>query len=1657
MHNSFETKLSKFIEDKNISKTLSEQGKIFEKLTKKILQIEPTFLNELKEVYMWGEFATKFNVDGRDIGIDLMARTHKDEWISVQCKDFQFSHRLSEGDLKGFLGLHNIEDKNGKKIIEISYRYVFHTCKTTTDHFIKSCNQASTPVKIYGFYELENLNLDWNSLKDTDINTLQVSKQKKLRPYQKEALEAIKGHFLDKNEARAKVIMACGTGKSLLSIRIIDSIVSEGEIALFFAPSLALINQMLREFFRESQSESYKVFAVCSDSKVGNDEDLRAKDIDIPVISSPSNLNKHITHYLKENKKIIIFSTYQSIDIVTQAQKLFKKEIKLIINDEAHRTAGYEKLSAESEKILSLWQKTHNNEFLNAKYRLYLTATPRVFSDKTKEKTKEKELNLFSMDDEDIFGKEIFSFDFNKAVEGGFLCDYKVIITFINKDSIDFSKLLTVKNKNFKIEDISQMLGLYKAICKEDLYLLGDENKTLSPFENDKDSMKRIVSFHSSINNSKFLKKNFCILDKNLDETMTEHIDGTDNASVKNAKLSWLKNDDEANFKILSNAKCLTEGIDVPSLDGVCFFDPRDSVVDIIQAVGRVMRKAPSKKYGYIILPIVLSDKEIKTHEKSLNSKGFKNIWKVLKAIRSHDERLVDPQRISEVVKISSSKNAGGFERDTNETVKNQLFSLHELANEIKNAVPEKLGDANYWELYAKKVGPTMQDLTLRIEELLRNKKEVNALFESFTKALQDNLNVSFVKSEALALIAQHIITKPIFSHIFPHIDFTKFDKVSFELERFYKELCKFGLQDELKNLKKFYANVQKSAEYAQSDEAKQNLIKSLYENLFKAAFKKTQEKLGIVYTPIELVDFIIYSLEFVLKKHFDKSLSDKGVNIYDPFTGTGTFITRLIQSGLLDKNLEHKYKNELWANEITLLGYYIAQINITAIMHQRLKELDPKKDEFILLDNLLFTDTFNTYTQDSKGFKGDTKLDFKAKYFTKNYAKINELKKTEFKVIMGNPPYSANQNSSNDNNANTSYPTLEKRVQETYVAQSKSQKFKYDSFKMALRYASDRIEKDGVIGFVTNGSFISGNSDDGLRACLEEEFDAIYIFNLRGNINKNKNSKNGNEGGNVFDITVPVAISILIKDSKLRSEKTKADIYYYDIGDYLKREEKLNIISDFKSIEGIKAWQKITPNKDYDWINQRDYSFMELIPLGDKKKKFKTLKEKDEINIFEAFSMGIVSNRDEWTYNFSKEALETNMTKMIENYNAEVDKKEKIPNYTPDMDKTHIKWTRNLFNSFAKKRKFSFKDSGLILSSHYRPFTKCHLYLAKHFNEMLYQMPQLYPAPQTQNIEILSLEAEAVAGIKEFFKTHKYLPNLSICIDDGDAGGALITNLIADLHFFPQTQCFPLYYYEKLEPKDLEPNLFSKQEVKKNTSYYKRKDAIRDEALGHFRENYKNSKITKEDIFYYIYALLNHKGYIEKYKDSLSKMLPRLPLAKDFKEFVRLGSELARVHLNYEGFAKESESGAKLLKKDLAKEQTGLFAPNKLEVLKELENLSEEEFKITKLRFLIKGEKNSIIFNDKFIIENIPAKAYNYVVNGKSGIEWIMDRYQVKQYKDSQLTNDPNHYESQSGALKGLKGGKYVLYLLLSVIEMSVKSVDLIEEISKLSIEERL
>lgn len=1380
----------------------------------------------------------------------------------------------------------------------------------------------------------------------------------------------------------------------------------------------------------------------------------------------------------------------------------FKRPFTLVINDEAHRTAGFQRLDSQGKekKEISVWNKTHDDSLLQATYRLYMTATPRIYGEKAKETTKEHELLLFSMDDEQIFGQEIYRLRFDEAITQGLLCDYRVLISFMSEEylaSFVNKKSQAQEKSHIALEDAGKMVGVYNALRKQNMFFITADGKSQEAFSDDKTPMKRAIAFHSSIKNSKFVTDNFCSIDSVLKyKDIIQHIDGNDNAAIKANKLHWLaKEDPDVSFKILSNAKCLTEGIDVPSLDAVAFFDPRDSVVDIVQAVGRAMRKAPEKKYGYIILPIVLSDEEIKNYDSTLKNTKFKGVWRVLKALRSHDERLVDEARINEVLSVVSES----YELQMPQI---GLFSLSELVSEMKNAVPKNLGDLEYWESYAKKVGEIIHAIILRLESLLKDNANIQALFENFCKALQANVNASFEQNEALHLIAQHITLKPIFDSLFPNIKFSEFDKVSQELSKLYDNLLDFGLDSQTKELEKFYESVRSNVAYAQSDKSRQDLIKNLYDTLFKSAFKKTQEKLGIVYTPLEVVDFIIHSISYALNKHFDKNLSDSDVHICDPFAGTGTFITRLIQSGLLDSNLEYKYKNELWANEITLLAYYIAQINITSTYHERLSQITKShQDGYTLLDNLLFTDTFNTYTPESRGFaipqsKREAQDMTKMNYLAHNYAKIQEFKNTPFKIIIANPPYSTQQKSANDNNQNESYPYLEQRILDTYRAKSlatSTRNTNYDSYKMAIRYATDRIESSGIIGLVTNGSFIDGNSDDGLRACLEEEFDYIYIFNLRGN-QRTSGETSRKEGGKIFDSgsRAPIAISIFIKKPQNNDDKTnrKAEIYYYDIGDYHDRQTKLNIIQNLKSIESMESiFTRIMPNKDYDWINQRDYSFMAYTPLGSTAQKLKPLTKNKEgeigLEIFEIFSQGVVTGKDTWAINFSKQNLAHNIQLCIDTYNAERQKLCDNPNHTLCDDLTKITWGGSLKDRVRANRILEFNSKN-IRSISYRPFQKAYLYYDNGYNHSHYQMDKIYPFDNAGGRAIVIINED----VKEyFFKEVGYLPNMAICLNDKGGGvfGALISNFVIDIHLFAQTQAFPLYYYERIESSqaqkgsgtqstidfttEAKQNLDSPQsggmDIEQNTAYFRRKDAIRDEALQRFQEVYNDSTITKENIFYYIYAILNHPVYKEKYKDNLSKMLPRIPFVKDFWGIEAKGRELANLHLNYEGYAKGCESLRVFacLAQDVKDLSLALTDPTLLTqgidicsvAQAGLETLGDEDFTITKLTFGKDKKKakdtSVIVFNEKIHIINIPKKAYEYIINGKSAIEWIMDRYQVSTDKASHITNDPNLYESSEGALKGLRGGRYVLELLLSVIAMSVKSVGIIESIATIDI----
>lgn len=1634
----FKELLAKFRAESKDERT---KGTKFELFCVKFLREYEIYKQEFEKVDMW----SNWGFGESDCGIDIVAKTHNGEYVAIQCKFYDEKTAIDLNDISNFLSTKDRTFNIDGKTIQFNKLYLIDTANNLTKNTEKHLDNL---IKNDIF-----IRIDYNSIAEANINwaifdekgEIEFYDKKQLRNHQKEAIEAIKKEFEKKD--RTKLIMACGTGKSLTGIRLFDDMLDNGQVAVFFAPSIALVAQTLKESFEQSE-KSFRAFVVCSDKKVGaqnsNDEDMKAYELPIPPTTNENDLAKYIKQDLDKNERVIIFSTYQSIDVIIKAQKLLNKEFSLVICDEAHRTAGV-KITKDGISQESAFQKVHSEDNIKAKKRLYMSATPKIFSESAKGKAdKDNEVELYSMDNEEIFGSEAYNLKFDKALALGLLTEYKVLITIINQEEVaEVTNTLSKAKKDgyvnlnidgketpVDIELIGKILATYKSLLKNDVYTIDTTGNKEALEEDTSKIMKRAIAFNNSIAVSKTRQSVFepaialynDLVKKDNQKVHIDHIDGTMNQSIKNTKLSWLKeNNDE--IRILSNARCLTEGVDVPALDAVIFFDARDSMVDIVQAVGRVMRKAQNKQYGYIILPIMLDNKSEKDFDQILDSKDFKGVWKILKAIRSHDESLVSEVEFTKKIKIdvasdkitSGGKNtpgtkgggeieptSGDTKRDGGSYTTEDLFTaqrLEELAKRMYAIIPNKLGDREYWGSFAKNIAKIVPILELRIKELLKSDEKVKKEIEKFLKALRDNINSSITEQDAITMLIQHIITRPIFEAIFPDGEFKLKNAVSKSMERVYDKLEQHSLSDETKSLSSLYKSIGDNASYAKSDKEKQEIIKNLYDNFFNTAFKKESEKLGIVYTPIEVVDFIIHSVNYALKRHFGKELKDKKINILDGFTGTGTFIVRLIQSGLLAGNLTHKYKNELHANEITLLAYYIANLNIAAAYHQALGTSDV--DSYLMPPKLLLTDTFEM--EETK----DWMPALEDEILGENKENRRTQRNTPIDVIIGNPPYSNGQGSANDDNKNTQYPNLFQAIRNSYTKESQSIKSKntlFDTYKLAIRWASDRINKNGIIGYVTNGSFIDGNSDDGLRACLEKEFSYIYVLNLRGNA-RTQGEDRRKEGDGIFGLgsRTPVAITLLIKDENYKGEK--AEISYFDIGDYLSREQKLNILNHLHNISKV-DFTRIIPNKFNDWIDQRDESFNKFVEIANKNTKFK-----QGLDIFECFSQGVVTGKDTWSYNFSKSELAKNIEKSINTYNEERLKKQSDKNYSLTNDLTKISWGGSLKERAENNRELIF-DKRAIYKSLYRPFNKMYLYYGSGYNHSHYQLDKIYPVGS----------------------------NLTITINDIGGGdfGAIICDGIFDIHLFKQGLGFPLYYYEKVDV-----NTLTKDSNAVIIDGYERKDAIRDWALAEFQKIYNDKNITKEDIFYYIYGLFHSKEYASKYKNNLSKMLPRIPYCIDFWGFSRIGRELAEIHLNYESIDIKLSKASYNTTKLVGKGDNPLFD--------EAEPLSDNDFKVDKMCFeknvKITNKPHTIIYNDKVKITNIDPRAYDYVVNGKSAIAWVMERYQVKTDEDSGITNDPNLYSDDP---------RYIIDLMMKVIEVSLRSVELIEKLPALDILER-
>lgn len=1441
-----------------------EKGTYFEDLIVTYFRNEATYRDLYDKVWSYTEWAKEHGLDGRDTGIDLVARTQGTAEIhAIQCKFYADDYKVQKADIDSFF------TASGKK--PFTRRLIVTTTNNWSEHANDALQNQQPPVNKIDLNDLENSQIDWAKYRPHQAPV--IKEKKTLREHQQTALNAAE-HGL-KIADRGKLIMACGTGKTFTSLKIAEKLAGAGKRVLFLVPSLSLLSQTLTEWTQESTTPLHS-FAVCSDSDVGK---KRAKDEDVvqtfahelryPATTEPERLAMEMAKRHDVEHMSVVFSTYHSINVISEAQKLYQlADFDLIVCDEAHRTTG---ATFDGNDKESNFVKVHDSDFIRAAKRIYMTATPRIYADTAKASAEKDNVALCSMDDEALYGKELYVITFSEAVKRGLLVDYKVIVLAVDAKHISgrLQNLLKDDNNQLKVDDAAKIVGCWKALSKQD---------TKGDLIGDTDPMRRAVAFCQVIEVQKNAKthktssKNIAGMFQAVVESYQEeeefetearmiceaaHVDGSMNASQKEEKLNWLKAEAPDNIcRILSNVRCLSEGVDVPALDAVLFLTPRNSQVDVVQSVGRVMRNAPGKKRGYVILPVVIPE-GMEPHEALNDNKTYKVVWQVLQALRSHDDRfdamvnkldligkdtakmeviaITDkigkkPSKSDGTKKKDSGKGQYGIGQDQAEYKKQEQvplqFEIGEIERAIYAKVVQKCGNRHHWEDWASDIAKIAQTHITRITTIIEgieNTKERSA-FNEFAKELRDDLNDSISDPEIIEMLAQHLITKPVFDALFKDYSFAKHNPMSIAMSGVLDVLQEHHLNKEADTLQRFYDSVKLRAEGIDSATGKQKIIVELYDKFFANAFPRLRDKLGIVYTPVEVVDFIIHSVNDILKREFGQSLASDNVHIIDPFTGTGTFITRLLQSGLIGKDdLLKKYTGQIHANEIVLLAYYIAAINIESVFH------DIVGGEYQPFEGICLTDTFQLYEKE----------DLVDQILVANSARRKKQKALDIRVIIGNPPYSDGQKSENDNNDNVVYPFLDELIRKSYAAQSDGVLLKglYNSYIRAIRWASNRIGDSGVIGYISGSGFIEKPAFNGMRRCLAEEFSNIHIVNLRGDIRKNMLSKGrAKEGQNIFgsDSMNGIAITFLVKNPL---SKQHGEIFYHDIGDELSQSEKLLKLQEFISISGIKGsenWEQVAQDSYGDWINQRDDGFSNFISLGDKKDKTAT-------TVFENYSSGIKTNRDAWCYNASKVNLSANIGRMISFYNDEVVRykkyvRETVKNNQMDVDDfvnsdpVKISWTRELKQDLAKERQFSFENSKLTICL-YRPFTKQWVYFDRHFNNCVYKMPSIFPDSSAENMVICVSGTGARSGFS-----------------------AIISNTVPDFQFHDNGQCYPFYLYEKQD--DGSKNVGSKNadlflESIETESKLMRRDAITDEGLDHFRNAYPGTEISKSDVFF--------------------------------------------------------------------------------------------------------------------------------------------------------------------------------------------------------------
>ena len=1412
--------------------------------------------------------------------------------------------------------------------------------------------EGLTPAcAVLRFGDLEARPVDWPDLARHSPEALTYRGEPfSLRTHQLNAFEDVTQGFAEHD--RGKLIMACGTGKTFTALRIAESVAGVGKRVLYLVPSISLFQQSMREWATQREIP-HRYIGICSDTRAGrNDEDASLQELEIPVTTDTDKISERLRS-ASPDAMTVVFSTYHSLGLVERAQDAGAPPFDLVLCDEAHRTTGVERPGDRTSPFVLV----HDGQRIRTAKRLYMTATPRLYTEGAKSKAARHNVDVFSMDDPATYGPEFHRLPFSRAVEQDLLSDYKVVVLAVSEEHVNraLQAHLASDSGVINLDDAAKIVGCWQA-------LQDPENKRSSGGQ--ARPLRRAIAFTNTIKSSQLLEKHWDgIVERAVallpeDERdgafgcETRHVDGQHHALERKSRIEWLKGESEGDCRILSNARCLSEGIDVPALDAVLFMSPRNSQVDIVQAVGRAMRKAEGKSYGYIVLPVAVPA-GVNPSAALDQEERFAAVWSVLRALRSHDDRLEAEINQIDLNNEPTGRIIFGGDGTGGENGEGQpglpFRPLDLPAGAIYARIVDKCGDRKYWETWAKDVAHIFSRLVTRIKGLLENTEHrlLREWFETFHAELRASINDSITSEAAIDMMAQHILTRPVFEALFEQYDFVGRNPVARALDGLRREFGEFGLENETRDLEGFYESVRRRARGLDNSAARQLVLMELYEKFFATALKKDADRLGIVYTPVEIVDFILESADRVLRDEFGRSLSDEGVHVLDPFTGTGIFLVRLLQSTLIrDADLPRKYREELHANEIVLLAYYIAAIHIEEAFHGR-RGRDSAYEPF---GGIVLTDTFNLYT-DRTGFPRD--------WLPDNSERAERQQGLPIQVVVGNPPWSAGQKSSADNNPNVDYPEVEARVAETYVARSTAtlKNSLYDTYKLAIRWASDRIGDQGVVALVTNGSWIDGNVDSGVRACLAEEFSTIYVLNLRGN-QRTQGERSRQEGGKVFGqgSRAPVAITILVRNPDAAREGCR--ILYRDIGDYLKREEKLAILREAGSISGIEDWREIAPDRHNDWIGQRDEAYEKLYPIGSKAAKSR----KDEEAIFRLFSNGYKTSRDAYLYNSSRGACAANARKVVENYMGALrdleggQHSELSIEGLASLHSSSVRWDRELKNNLRRRKAVEYAPEN-IWTTQYRPFVKQHCYVDYVLVNNKYQMDRIFPEAGSDNRAIC---VPGVGSTKPF--------------------SVLAVDTMPDLELISKGQCFPRYRFERRDGH--QPSLLDDMHDSE------RIDNISAAALRAFRTRYGDLAITKDGIFDYVYGILHAPSYRKRFANDLAKDLPRVPMAPDFHAFADAGRTLAELHIGYETCEEYP-----------------------LEVESDLpDDPGPERFRLgTQSMRFADGEKTVLVVNDQVWVTGIPHEAHQYEVNGRTPLGWFIDRYRVKQDSHSGIVNDPN------------------------------------------------